>query len=297
MDESRLYEALGVSPDSLTETKADGDGETTNSTTTETTEKFDGVSREANTTQNTEQQKQVDGETSTTTAEGAAKKPEQTVEERARFADLKRKQQLEKVSGEMETLVGQLRGVGFTGTASEIAAQIAAQQAEFQKVQRAEQEREFKRQSDETGIPIEYFEGLAEKERLFAENEGLRQRIEHERVSTQQFEVAKRFNSVCDEFDRIEPNFIENMTPEMGASFQNLILSNLSPAQIFKSVSALRPKQRQQRSAGTEHLKSVSGISGASVTVPPETMKIYKQLNPQMTNAEIQADYTKYLEQ
>ena len=79
---------------------------------------------------------------------------------------------------------------------------------------------------------------------------------------------------------------------ERGLSYiEAFKLANIDRLTRARSLGAAEGKAQQQHSK--DHLRAIGIAGGPSVEVPPETVRLYRDLNPEMTLDQIRADYVK----
>ena len=79
---------------------------------------------------------------------------------------------------------------------------------------------------------------------------------------------------------------------ERGLSYiEAFKLANIDRLTRARSLGAAEGKAQQQHSK--DHLRAIGIAGGPSVEVPPETVRLYRDLNPDMTLDQIRADYVK----
>jgi hypothetical protein len=72
----------------------------------------------------------------------------------------------------------------------------------------------------------------------------------------------------------------------------------LANREKLASMAAASVKQQTMNNArGKNHLATSAPRGGGAMTVPPDEMKIFKALNPDATNAEIQTFYNQFMRQ
>ena len=73
-------------------------------------------------------------------------------------------------------------------------------------------------------------------------------------------------------------------------------LANMDALAQDKARRAVQASQNNAR--GKEHLRATGNARGSgAASVPHDQMKLYRMMNPNMTDAQIQAHYNKYLKQ
>ena len=89
------------------------------------------------------------------------------------------------------------------------------------------------------------------------------------------------------------PAFRENVAKGMDFydAYRLANMDSMAQAQARRAVQAA-----QQNTRGKEHLKATGNARGSgAASVPQAEMKLYRMMNPNMTDAQIQAHYNKYL--
>lgn len=89
------------------------------------------------------------------------------------------------------------------------------------------------------------------------------------------------------------PAFRDNVAKGMDF-YDAYLLANMDAMAEDKARRAVQAEQDKSR--GKEHLRATGNARGSgSVSVPHDQMKLYRMMNPKMTDAQIQAHYNQYL--
>ncbi len=206
-------------------------------------------------------------------AEGAAEKPEQTPEERARFADLDRKQKLEQeretnraLKEQQEELLAAIAAMGIEAESPEDAVnKMLFMKTEYErKAKLAEMEQE----AEETGVPLEVLRAQEGERRAQEEAQRVLEMAQQERAMAV-FEADKVIVST------IDPKFFESASEQQLKAFGAMRMSGMDAVAALATVKNI-PSQKQD--PGTGHLVPASGGSGGGVDIPKEVLRDYQEM-------------------
>lgn len=245
---------------------------------------------------------------------GTAETSTQSPEDNARFAAARRKAEAErdaaieraKADAKAETdkaVAGILKTMGLKDPYSGEPIDTREKFDEYAKRHAEERRAQLLRRSGMSETEFgEFVSGLPE---VKAANEA-RQQAEEAEEQARRAQAKARVDEQLREIEKLDPSVksLKDLAghPNYEAVYekvkQGYTLSDAFKLANWDSLqrSAQAAAQQAARNAGSKaHMASHSSRGAGAVTVPPDIMAEYRQLNPGMTDAEITAHYNKYL--
>ena len=149
------------------------------------------------------------------------------------------------------------------------------------------------------GLDENIIQNMIDNNPVIQEAKMLKQQMQQERGQAQlqkEIEMISELNpniKSLDDFRQL-PNIDElnNLIINRGMSLSEAYkLANFK--ELTERQSAVAKQQAINLAKGKSHLTSTEGNSGEEITVPKDVLELYKALNPEMTTAQIRADYAK----
>ena len=149
------------------------------------------------------------------------------------------------------------------------------------------------------GLDENMIQNMIDNNPVIKEAKMLKQQIQQERGQAQlqkEIEMISELNpniKSLNDFRQL-PNIDElnNLIINRGMSLSEAYkLANFK--ELTERQSAVAKQQAINLAKGKSHLTSTEGNSGEEITVPKDVLELYKALNPEMSAADIRADYAK----
>lgn len=149
------------------------------------------------------------------------------------------------------------------------------------------------------GLDENMIQNMIDNNPVIQEAKMLKQQIQQERGQAQlqkEIEMIAELNpniKTLEDFRKL-PNIeeLDNMIINRGMSLSEAYkLANFK--ELTERQSAVAKQQAINLAKGKSHLTSTEGNAGEEITVPKDVLELYKALNPEMSTADIRADYAK----
>lgn len=149
------------------------------------------------------------------------------------------------------------------------------------------------------GLDENMIQNMIDNNPVIKEAKMLKQQIQQERGQAQlqkEIEMISELNpniKSLDDFRQL-PNIDElnNLIINRGMSLSEAYkLANFK--ELTERQSAVAKQQAINLAKGKSHLTSTEGNAGEEIAVPKDVLELYKALNPEMSTADIRADYAK----
>lgn len=231
--------------------------------------------------------------------EGSATEPEeeseeevatpQSREENHQFAQSRKlaeqearqaREEAEAARRENEILRKALGGFGYTGTAQEMADALEAQRSQ-RSVEAVREERE----AEEERIKRLVDDHPAVKAAAQMAQQAVKDKVEME-LNTELIRIQKLNPEI--------KTLADLKTIENHQTFDTLVKGGMHIDEAYKIVHIMNEKSAPVKKDTRGHIRQMNGQSaGGAVSVPRETMEIYRALNPDATDKEIREHYAR----
>lgn len=220
----------------------------------------------------------------------------------------------ERETARRQAEIDQAYAAAFAGKLDPYTKQPITCKADYDRYQaklRADQQRQQEERMRQAGVAPEAVRALIDQHPVVREAQEVIQAVQAERERAQAEQAKGWYGEQLKQINALDPEAkvtsLEDLAARDQGQYRKMMgmvgagvpLADAYKALNFDALAQKRAAAAQQavrnQAAGKAHLAPVGGQGKSGVDVPAEVRAMYRDLNPDMTDAQIKAEYGKYL--